>query len=102
MKKNDEEIKTIINDSQKVPDWVAEARKYNICLEALIDGYKFEDELYRIEHKEDEKQLLARKRYSHSIKDVFSRVLRPLDNIYSATGGSKDYGSSVNESQRYD
>ena len=102
MKKNDEEIKAIIDSSQKVPDWVAEARKYNICLEALIDGYKFEDELYRIEHKEDEKQLLARKRYSHSIKDVFSRVLRPLDNIYSATGGSKDYGSSVDESQRYD
>ena len=34
---------------------------------------------------------------AHSIKDLFDRVLRPIDNIYTATGGSKYFGYKDDE-----
>jgi len=91
-----DQIKDILTQSQEVPQWVQESRVYNQELEALVNGTKFDSLLYKIEHKEDDKQIQARKRYSRSIKDMFERVLRPLDNIYTATGGSKKYLDEAN------
>ena len=99
------EILEILHEStNQVPSWVTTARANNKELEALVNGIDFNTLLYKVEHKEDDNQLLARKRYSHSIKDMFERTLRPIDNIYSATGGSKKYGDSTdpNSTETYD
>jgi hypothetical protein len=96
----DEILKILQNSTQSVPLWISEQRKINIELEALVNGIKHFEQLYKIEHKEDDDQLEARKRYSHSIKDLFDRVLRPLDNIYSSTGGTKYYGYKDEENEQ--
>jgi hypothetical protein len=81
----------IIKASDQVPVWVTKSREYSKELKALIDGVDFTDLLIRIEHKEDEKKQTARRKYARSIKDIFERLLRPIDNVYSATGGVKKY-----------
>lgn len=91
------ETLTILQQSQTVPTWVTKAREYNKELEALINGVDFISLLKIIEHKEDTKQLEARQKYAHSIKDMFDRVMRAVDNVYSATGGSKRYASKDDE-----
>ena len=87
----------IIRESQKVPDWVVNARNYNKDLDALVNGVNFKELLIRIEHKEDAEKQEARKRYSRSIKDMFERLLRSIDNVYSATGGVKKYPDKTEE-----
>ncbi len=86
-----QEIFDIIKASMPCPQWVINAREYNKDLEALVNGKDFTDLLIRIEHKEDAAKIAARKKYARSIKDMFERLLRPIDNIYSATGGTKNY-----------
>lgn len=66
-------------------------------LKALVNGDGFIDELLeKIEHIESDKKAMARIKYSRSIQDTFSRVFQPIDNIYYATGGIKDYDISDN------
>lgn len=73
------------------PDFV-KMRESSRELKALVNGEGFIDELIdRIEIIESTKKALARKKYSRDIKDVFSRLFQPIDNIYYATGGIKDY-----------
>ena len=102
---NEKEILEILQDSTKqIPVWITNARVLNKELEALINGVDFNTLLYKVEHKENDDQLLARKRYSHSIKDMFERVLRPIDNVYTATGGTKRYGdkTDTNSTETYE
>lgn len=89
-----EDIIKILQSNVRVEDWVINARQKHIELNALVNGVKFDDLLIRIEHKEDTEKQKARKRYARSIIDTYTRLLRPLDNIYSATGGSKKYDMS--------
>lgn len=64
-------------------------------LKALVNGEGFIDELLeKIEHIESDKKAMARIKYSRSIQDTFSRIFQPIDNIYYATGGIKDYDIS--------
>lgn len=87
-----EEVLQIIKANEQVPQWVAMSRKNHKTLRALIDGDDFKTELSKIEHIEkSEKKWEVRKKYSRSIKDLNQRLLRPIDNVYSATGGSKAY-----------
>jgi len=61
-------------------------------LKALVNGEGFIDELLeKIEFIESEKKAKARMKYSRSIQDTFSRIFQPIDNIYYATGGVKEY-----------
>lgn len=83
------EIQKILIKSQSTPDWITKARAYNKDLTALVNGKDFTDLLLTIQHKEDEDKAKARRKYARSIKDMFVRLLRPIDNVYSATGGSK-------------
>jgi len=57
------EILNILKESQKLPKWVEQARSYNRDLEALINGVEYTDLLIRVEHKEDDKKNLARRKY---------------------------------------
>lgn len=85
----EEKIIDLIKANQKLPDFITVARKNNKELVALIDGKGFKELLLTIQHKEDNDKAEARRRYARSIKDLFVRLLRPIDNVYSATGGSK-------------
>lgn len=94
-----EEVISFIKANLKCPDWVVSARKQSKTLSALIDGKDFKDELSKIESIEkSESRWKAREKYSRSIIDLNERLLRPLDNVYSATGGSKHY--SLKDSQK--
>lgn len=61
-------------------------------LKALVNGEGFIEELLeKIEFIESEKKAKARIKFSRSVKDTFSRLFQPIDNIYYATGGVKEY-----------
>jgi len=95
--KNIEDITALLK--QATPDWVDKAREYHRELKALVYGEDYTDLLLRIEHIESDKRAKARKNYSRSIQDLNERLLRPIDNVYSATGGTKNY-QSIPEAQR--
>jgi hypothetical protein len=87
-----DEVIEIIKHNEQIPKWVVDSRVRHKTLRALIDGDDFKTELSKIEHIEkSEKKWQVRKKYSRSIKDLNQRLLRPIDNVYSATGGSKNY-----------
>jgi len=72
--------------------FIIEARKQSKTLNALIEGDGFLEELIlRIEHLESESKSKSRRKYSRSIVDFYQRLLTPVDNVFSATGGSRKY-----------
>lgn len=69
-----------------------EMRKYSKELRALVEGEDFLEELiFRIEGIESAEKAKARAKYSRNIKDMFERLFQPIENIYYATGGVKEY-----------
>ena len=89
---NNEEAINAIKAHQTVCKQFLDMREQSKELKALVNGEGFIDELIdKIEIIESEKKALARKKYSRDIKDLFSRLFQPIDNIYYATGGVKDY-----------
>lgn len=89
---NNEEAINAIKAHQQVCKQFLDMREQSKELKALVNGEGFIDELIdKIEIIESEKKALARKKYSRDIKDLFSRLFQPIDNIYYATGGVKDY-----------
>jgi hypothetical protein len=93
--KDDNEAIQYLKANQKVSEDFVEMRKYSKELKALVNGEDFIDELIcKIEHLENDKKALARAKYSRSIKDLFSRLFQPIDNIYYASGGVKEYDIS--------
>ncbi|HAT76874.1 MAG TPA: hypothetical protein DCS19_08510 [Flavobacterium sp.] len=90
--KDDQEAIYFIKKNERVDKEFVEMREYSRQLKALVNGEDFIDELIdKIEIIESDKKALARRKYSRDIKDVFSRLFQPIDNIYYATGGVKDY-----------
>lgn len=83
---------TILKASQQIPPFIETSRTESRELFALLEGTGFIKELInRIEFIESEKKSLARKKYSRDITPFYERLLRPVDNVYSATGGSVVY-----------
>jgi hypothetical protein len=88
----DQEAIAVIKQNERVSKEFLEMREYSRQLNALVNGDGFIDELIeKIEIIESDKKSLARRKYSRDVKDVFSRLFQPIDNIYYATGGVKDY-----------
>lgn len=100
--KNEEEVKNLIRLNMKLPSWVEEARKDHKEWKALFYGERFVEELLRIEHIESEKRAEARQKYSRPIKDLNQKLSRPIDAVYSAVGGSKNYDLTLTTSQQKD
>jgi hypothetical protein len=88
---DDEKAIELLKEYQRLPEWVSKAREYDKKLNALVNGKDVKDLIVHIQHIEDSKKAVARKRYARGIKDLNDKLLRPIDNIYSATGGSKQY-----------
>ena len=90
---NDEAVIAYVElNSKHVPDWVKKARDYSKELCALVEGENFADELInKIEFIESEDKTKARKKYSRDIRDMFSRLSSPIQNVFSSIGAVKDY-----------
>jgi len=89
---NDTDAINEIKEHLKLSPEFAEMRNYSKELKALVNGTDFIDELIcKIEGIESEKKAEARIKYSHDIKSLFTRLFQPIENIYYATGGVKDY-----------
>lgn len=90
--KNDLEAIEVIKANQQItPDW-KQRREYSRELKALVNGKDFIDELIcKIEGLESDLKAKAREKYSKNIKSMFRRLFQPIDNIYYASGGLKDY-----------
>lgn len=90
--KDDNEAIAYLKKHEKLSPDFKEMRDYSNTLKALVNGEDFIEELIcKIENIESSLKAKARESYSRSIKDLFSRLFQPIDNIYYATGGVKDY-----------
>jgi hypothetical protein len=93
------EIKDILltNPTKKV--WDA-ARADASRLQMHVLGYGLETYVSRIENYESQKALTVRKKYCKSNRDLFARVLRPIDNIWNGRGGGSAYLTSEANDKR--
>ena len=89
---NDQEaIEKIKKHQTLTPEWKL-MREYSKELKSLVNGTDFLDELIcKIEGIESANKAKARVKYSKNIKSMFNRLFQPIDNIYYASGGLKDY-----------
>jgi len=87
-----------IKSYPKAPQWVMDARKEHKELKALVTGENFTELLIKkFEKIESADREVARKKYSKDVRDLFSRVYAPRDNVFRASGGSvsDDFTSDV-------
>jgi len=89
--KDEQEAIKYIKANETVSKRISDARTEHKELKALINGEDFTSLLLQIENVESKQKAKARKSYSRNIVDFFSRLLRPVDNVYHSTGGSKVY-----------
>lgn len=73
---------------------IAAAQKQAKELRMHTTGDGLKDEISKISNHEDEDLRDIRKKYARSNKDLFSRLLRPVDKVFSARGGSVYYNLS--------
>ncbi len=89
---SDEQAIDIIRVNQAVPAWLTKARTYSDDLRALISGENFVKVLIdKIDGVESASKAAARQKYCRDIKDFFDRLFLPIQNVFSATGGTKNY-----------
>lgn len=85
------------NPTRKIWD---EAREQARRLQMHVLGAGLEKAINRIENLEGDKNYTLRKKYAKSNRDLFARVLRPIDNIWSGRGGSSFYNTSKQNDER--
>lgn len=96
-----EAIATIKANQVITPQW-KKMREYSKELKSLVNGTDFLEELIcKIEGIESELKAKARAKYSKDITSMFSRLFQPIDNIYYATGGLKDYDIKESVKKNY-
>ncbi len=82
-----EEIKKIINAGS--PDFIVEAKKKQVILNVHVNGRGVTDYLRKIEGHENKGQWELRKKFAISNKFLNANLLRPVDKVFNAKGGSK-------------
>ena len=89
---DNEEIIAFVKEHLQVSPNFKLAREQHTELLALIEGDDFKEELIKeIEQIESPDKAESRKKYSRNIVDLYERLLNPISNVFSATGGSKKY-----------
>jgi len=79
-------IKEIIKAG--TPEWITSARKYSKNLQMNINGIGVDKFLSQINGYENDRQYQLRQKFATSNKFVFENLLRPVDKVFSANGGS--------------
>ncbi len=73
------------------PDFIYKARKKQVVLDVHVNGRGVAEYLEKIDGYENETQFKLRKKHAMSNKFLISNLLRPVDRVFSAKGGSKVY-----------
>lgn len=89
---DDREAIDYVKANKLVTANIIKARETHRELMALIEGEKFCEELIqKIEHLESDEKARARQKYSRSVKDMFARLMLPIENVFNAHGTIKKY-----------
>lgn len=99
MVKTFDEIKDLINAPH--PVWVDLARKEEKKLNVHINGIGTTDYLKQIEGIENDRQYQLRIKTATSNKYIFENLLRPVDKVFSANGGSAHIQTKTDQSKQY-
>jgi len=84
-----EEIIQLIKAEE--PGWIKEAKRKQKILNVHINGEGAAMYLNHLDDFENEKQYELRKKVVVSNKFVFANLMRPVDKVFTAKGGSKSY-----------
>lgn len=87
------EINNIIFDNPQ-RSLVSDGCKYNKLLKMHLYGIELDSNIETLEGYESQELRNVRAKYSRSNKDLFSRLGRPIDKVFSAKGGSVYYNLS--------
>lgn len=95
-----EEIKKIIKDNpnREIVDLAVKMQKR---LSVHVLGIGVDYYLSKINNFENADQFQVRKKYARSNKDIIERITRPIDKVFSATGGSTFYDLPENKNQEF-
>ena len=80
-----------ILESLKCEDKLKELKEEHSKLVMHVHGIGVTEYLNKIEGLENETQISLRKKLTKSNKNIISDILRPVDKIFKAQGGSKEY-----------
>lgn len=94
------QIKDIILNRPNKAIWEV-ARDMNKKLAMHVLGAGLDSYVEKITDYEDEKAIKTRKKYARSNQDLFERILRPVDNIWEARGGSVMYRLPKEQEQAF-
>ena len=75
-----------------LPQWVIDAREQTKRLQVHINGIGVPEYLEQIDKYENDRQYELRKKYFTSNRFLFANLLRHVDKVFSAQGGSRFYG----------
>lgn len=81
------------------PNWVQKVRKYTTKLQVHINGIGVAEYLDQIESFENDTQYNLRQKFATSNKFVFENLLRPVDKVFQAQGGSRIVKTKTESSQ---
>lgn len=93
------DIKRILKDRPNKAV-IEAAKKYNNKMLMHIKGIGLADYIERMEGFERKEILDIRKKYARSNRDLFARLHRPEDKVFSARGGSTYYATSPQNEKR--
>lgn len=97
---DNEALKVLKLHVDNTPDWVILARDQKEEAEALIYGENYIEFLVNeIEHLESKAKRKVRAKYSRPVTDLFVRIGRLLDNIFSASGTIKNI-NGLNDTEK--
>lgn len=69
-------------------------------LQMHLLGIGLQDHIKKIDFLEGDRNFLLRKKYGKTNRDLFARVLRPIDNIWNGRGGSVFYNTSKTNDEK--
>ena len=82
-------------------DIVDEAQKTAALIRMHVLGIGLDEYIVRINSFENDDQYAVRKKYGRSNRDLFERLCRPIDKVFSARGGSVYYNLPKNEDESF-
>lgn len=79
------------------PQFIIDAKKKQRKLDMHVNGHGVTEYLAKIEGYENKEQLILRKKFAISNKFLNANILRPVDKVFTAKGGSKVYDTGGTE-----
>jgi len=97
---DDSQLKIILQKNPAAPI-LAEAQKDASLYNAHITGAAFDSIIRTDDYFEDEQKKNLKQKYARSNRDLFARIHRPIDKVFTAKGGSVIYNLSDSQQKRF-